>query len=139
MWNLPLDLVAQLGIWLCAPGFESRFHRKHRCLFISDYAKWCFLWIFFRKLLWSYYTSETEFIHDYDITKYWYSNRGTFKSLQCSLVQCSLKPNITFLGEKLWPVFHFLRLNGSFFSIFWQFFNITLVILEISMACDLSF
>ena len=25
------------------------------------------------------------------------------------------------------------------FSIFWQFFNITLVILEITMACDISF
>ena len=34
--------------------------------------------------------------------------------------------------------FLFLRLNGSF-PVFWgQFFNITLVILEISMACDLS-
>ena len=35
--------------------------------------------------------------------------------------------------------FNFSRLNGSFFRFFWQFFNITLVILEISMACDLSF
>ena len=29
--------------------------------------------------------------------------------------------------------------KGAIFPIFWQFFNITLVILEISMACGLSF
>ena len=35
--------------------------------------------------------------------------------------------------------FIFLRLKGSFFSFFGQFFKITLMILEISMACHLSF
>ena len=33
----------------------------------------------------------------------------------------------------------FLTLKWIFFQIFWQIVNITLVIPEISMACDLSF
>ena len=33
----------------------------------------------------------------------------------------------------------FFTVKWVIFSIFWQFFNITLVILEISMACDISF
>ena len=51
---------------------------------------------------------------------------------------CKLS-NYTHFYLKTTVKIHFFTVKGVIFSIVWQFFNITLVILEVTMACHLSF
>ena len=66
--------------------------------------------------------------------------QATGHSFSCRNMIFGLREPCTIGNWRLLTFFeNFFTVKGVIFPIFWQFFNITLVILEISMACDLSF
>ena len=93
--------------------------------------------LFFEIFIFTLFIGIFRFLPYITLVNFWFQASG--HSFSPRIVMFGLSEPYTIENWRHFLKIQFFTVKWVIFSIFWEFFNITLVILEIYMACDLSF